>query len=268
MREPIALWPTAVCADIDQEEPTLTPMLLEQGESKALVIVLPGGGYANLAPHEAEPIAEHFNRHGMHAAVLRYRRAPNRHPAPIHDAQRGIRMVRELASTWGIENLRVGILGFSAGGHLASTATVHYDRFTSEEDDLAGKHSARPDASALCYAVIDMSGPFTHVGSRNNLLGDAADDEMKELMTSFDHVNKSTPATFLWHTIQDGAVPVENSMQFATACRKHGVPFELHAYELGNHGVGLATNDMNGVDTWANLCAYFFRRHLIDAASQ
>jgi len=263
-RESIALWPHAVCDDIDQDEPALTTMLLEHGVSRGLVIVLPGGGYGRHAPHEAEPVGELFNRHGLHAAVLRYRVSPHRHPAPIHDAQRAIRLVRNLAAQWGVDDVRVGILGFSAGGHLAATATVHHDAFTSPDDDLAASHSARPDAAALCYAVIDMSGKFTHAGSRGNLLGPDADPQLAGRMSSHLHVSAQTPPTFLWHTTEDAAVPVENSMAFAAACRSHGVPFELHIYEKGGHGLGLAPDDPHGVGTWGDLAATFFRRHLCD----
>lgn len=163
MSEAIPLWPADGQGDAG-EMPTLTPFLLDERSPFGTVVVCPGGGYQNLAAHEGPAIAQWLNANGFNAAVLRYRRAPHRHPVPIQDAQRAIRLVRDHVRMWNLSTDKVAILGFSAGGHLASTAAVHFDRFISDKDDLAGVHSARPDAAVLCYPVIDMAGEFTHRG--------------------------------------------------------------------------------------------------------
>ncbi|MEX0777706.1 MAG: alpha/beta hydrolase [Phycisphaeraceae bacterium] len=257
MPQPLALWPNQAAS-----EPNLTPCLLDDGKPHPLVLVLPGGGYGHLAPHEAEPVAQAFNAHGFHAAVLRYRLGPtHRHPLPLNDAQRAIRMIRARAAEWGVLDGRVAILGFSAGGHLASSATVHYDRFTAQDDDLVPAHSARPDAAILCYPVIDLEGKAAHTGSRRNLLGEQADAELVGRMSTHRHVNAQTPPTFLWHTADDGGVPVDNSLMFFSACRAHQVPAELHVYESGNHGLGLAPGQPY-IATWVEHAAQFLHRHL------
>jgi len=225
------------------------------------VLVLPGGGYGGLAhTYEGDDISRWLNANGFHAATLRYRVAPNRHPGMIHDVQRAMRLIRSRAGEWGVDAGRVGILGFSAGGHLASSAAVHFDRFTSAEDDLAGKFSARPDAAVLCYPVIDF-GEFANVGSRNNLLGEKQDPALVELLSNHKAVTDKTPPTFIWHTSDDQAVPMENALLFAMACRAKRVPVEVHSYESGRHGLGLA-GDSPDVAGWGELCVRFLKRHL------
>jgi acetyl esterase/lipase len=170
--------------------------------------------------------------------------------------------VRRLAPQWGLVDPRVAILGFSAGGHLASTAAVHADRFTCPQDDLAKLHSARPDAAVLCYPVIDLIGEFIHKGSRMNLLAEPFDPALAELLSSHLQVTADTPPTFLWHTADDGAVPVVNSLFFALQCRRYGVPVELHVYEKGTHGLGLAMDHPDGIGAWSELAARFLHRRL------
>lgn len=246
--------------------PTLTPYLLDTTEPRSMVLVLPGGGYGYQAPHEAEPVAKLFNEAGLHAAVLAYRVGPrHRHPAMLQDAQRAIRIIRSQAGAW---NLRrspkgtafVGALGFSAGGHLTSTLAVHHDRFVCDQDDLAATQPARPDAVALCYPVIDLQ-EFAHHGSLNNLLGPTPDPAMVRELSSHRHVGPDSPPAFLWHTADDGAVSVQNSLLYFAACRKHEVRAELHVYESGHHGMGLATNH-RAIGTWGSLACHFFQRHL------
>jgi acetyl esterase/lipase len=202
-----------------------------------------------------------LNAAGFHAAVLRYRLGPRYcHPAMLNDAQRAVRLVRWHAAAWRVRPDAVGILGFSAGGHLAASLTVHPDRFTCPQDDLAGRFSARPDAAVLCYAVIDM-GTLGHEGSRNRLLGPTPRPEALAMMSLHGHVSAATPPTFLWHTADDPVVPVQNSVLFALACRENGVPVEVHVYETGAHGLGLAEAHTS-VSTWAKLCTMFLHRHL------
>ena len=245
------------------DRPTLT-LYHPVGETLGgCVMVCPGGGYGTLADHEGEPVAQWLNRQGFHAAVLRYRHGPdNRHPRPTLDAQRGLRLLRANAEAWGFRPDAVAVLGFSAGGHLASTLAVHYDDFHCAADDLAGHISARPDAAVLCYPVIDMAGPFTHRGSRSNFLGSDLPPDLLDLMSTERHVTAQTPPCFLWHTADDEPVPVENSLQFVAACRKQKVPVELHVYESGRHGLGLA-DEQPDIATWKDHAAAFLMRHLI-----
>lgn len=256
----IPLWPDA--AGDPADVPTLTLHRAQAGSGGATVLICPGGGYAHLADHEGSAIASWLNAQGIHGAVLRYRLGPgHRHPAMIQDAQRAIRLLRANAAAWGIDPAGIAVMGFSAGGHLASTLAVHSSHFHCGADDLAGTVSARPDAAVLCYPVIEMVGPFTHAGSRNHLLGPEPSAEVLDLLTTWRHVTPDTPATFLWHCADDQAVPLENTLRFAEACRRVGVPLELHVYEAGGHGCGLAPGDLV-VRTWQDHCIAFLRRHL------
>lgn len=258
MAAPIPLWPKSNATD-PADIPTLTPFLIDKPVNGGLVIVCPGGGYGGLADHEGRPIAEMLNAAGIHAAVLKYRLGPrHRHPSMLNDAQRAIRLVRHHAAAWKVNPKHVGILGFSAGGHLTSTAAVHYDRFTCPNDDLAATISARPDVAVLCYPVIDMAGEFRHEGSKNNLLGPNPDPALVAQLSNHTQVTPQTPPCFLWHTADDDPVPVQNSLQFVAACRKNRVPVELHVFESGRHGLGLAPD--HPAAAWATHCAAFLHR--------
>ena len=206
----------------------------------ASIVVCPGGGYGGLADHEGTDYALYLNQAGVTAFVLRYRLAPHgyRHPAMLQDANRAIRFVRAHAQDWGIDPHRVGIMGSSAGGHLASTAVTHFDAGDPNAADPVERQSSRPDLGILCYAVITM-GEFTHEGSKRNLLGPDPSPELVRLLSNELQVTKETPPCFVWHTGEDPVVPVENSLQFAQALRKAGVLFDLHIYEKGPHGIGL-----------------------------
>ena len=227
------------------------------------MLVLPGGGYRILAEHEGVDVARKCNEAGFHAAVLKYSLSPDhRHPQMIHDAQRAARLLRVHALDWGLDAAKLAVLGFSAGGHLASTLTVHPETFRCDADDLAPHVSAKVDAAVLCYCVIDIVDPINaHTGSRNNLVGPDVDQATLELLSTNRHVSPHTPPTFLWHTRDDATVPVGNALRFAEACHAHGVPYELHVYESGRHGLGLAT-ELTPVDSWFGLAMHFVRRHL------
>lgn len=229
------------------------------------VLVLPGGAYMMHADYEGHDIAECLNRAGFDATVLKYRLASNghQHPDMIHDAQRAMRVVRRRIATGKARGQKVAVFGFSAGGHLAATLTVHHDTFTSDADELADDHAARPDAAVLCYAVIDFTGDAAHAGSRQALLGERRehDVELRQLLSPQLHVDADTPPTFLWHTAEDDGVLVANSLMFAQACADHGVPVELHVYENGPHGMGLAVDDPS-VGTWIDHAVAFLKRHL------
>ncbi len=260
-RETVRLWP-----DGPADESTLTFFPLDPAaDCHGHVLVLPGGGYQGLADHEGPTIAERLNAAGFDASVLRYRlgSAGHRHPDMLHDAQRAMRLVRQRLEADGVPGRRVAVLGFSAGGHLASTLAVHHDAPPGEADDLVGDYPARPDAAVLCYAVIDMAGPAAHAGSRTALLGEQREGDvaLRERLSTHRHVTAQTPPTFLWHTADDAGVPVANCLMFANACAEHGVPVELHVYESGPHGLGLAP-DNPSVATWIDHATDFLQRHL------
>lgn len=260
---PLPLWPDHAGHSNPADVPTLTFYPAPVHEPVPCVLVCPGGGYGHLAPHEGGTLAEALNARGLHAAVLTYRlgSAGHRHPAMLQDAQRGMRLIRHHAAAWGVRPDAVAVMGFSAGGHLASTLTVHWQRFTSEQDDLAATISARPDAAILCYPVLFLTDDWCHGGSRKNLLGDPADAELVEQLSTPRQVTAECPPCFLWHTADDGSVPVENSLFFAAACRAARVPVELHVYESGRHGLGLAL-ELPEVATWFDHAVAFLNRHL------
>jgi len=246
-QQPQPLWPNGA-PGIETAEPpfapTLTPYLLPGvGDS---VIVFPGGGYAHRAPHESGPIAEAFNARGFSAFVLDYRVAPYRHPYPLMDAQRAVRTVRAT-----MPEGKIAVLGFSAGGHLASTVGTHYDAGDATAVDAIDQLSCRPDALILCYPVISF-GPHGHQGSCLNLLGENPPRELVREFCNELRVTPDTPPTFLWHTADDGGVPVMNSLMFAEGCTANGVPFELHVYRSGRHGLGLAP-EFPHIATWIDL---------------
>ncbi|PZE20415.1 alpha/beta hydrolase [Paenibacillus xerothermodurans] len=256
----LLLWPDGTpnaLGDGEEDKPILVPYLVDAPQPTAAVVVCPGGGYARRADHEAEPVARWLNSLGISAFVLHYRVAPYRHPNPLLDAQRAIRMVRSRAGEWQLDPARVGILGFSAGGHLASVCGTHYDGGRPDADDPIERQSSRPDLLVLCYPVISLD-TFAHMGSRANLLGESPDDYLVQVLSTERQVNKQTPPTFLWHTADDAAVPVENSLMFAAALSGHKVPFELHVFEQGRHGLGLAS-DNTGVKQWTDVCAVWLK---------
>lgn len=259
--ETFPLWPEGAPGAVGKEPvdiPTLTLYRPKEKPTGSAVIVCPGGGYSHLADHEGRPVAEWLNSIGITAFVLKYRLGPRyHHPAPLQDAARAIRLVRARAAEWQIDPKRIGILGFSAGGHVASTIGTHFDAGQPNSSDAVEKVSSRPDALILIYPVITMGG-FTHSGSRKLLLGENPSAEMVTLLSNEEQVTKQTPPTFLVHTANDAAVPVENSLRFAEALRKMGVPFELHIYERGPHGFGLG-GDNPVLSSWPGRCADWLR---------
>jgi acetyl esterase/lipase len=229
------------------------------------VIVCPGGGYAFLADnHEGKQVAEWLNSLGVAAFVLKYRLAPRyRHPAPLLDAQRAVRLVRSRAAEWKVQPDRIGIWGFSAGGHLASTVATHFDNGKPDSSDPVERVSCRPDFLILAYPVITFTEPSLHSGSRNSLLGPNPDPKLLEDLSNEKQVTAQTPPTFLFHTTEDKVVPPENSVLFYLALRKAGGPAEMHIYERGRHGVGLGLGDPVLI-TWKDrLAAWMSQRGLL-----
>jgi acetyl esterase/lipase len=243
------LWPDGAPGAAGSEEadkPTLTIHLPPADNAQGTaVVVCPGGGYAMLAvDHEGKQIAEWLNARGIAAFIVRYRLGPRyRHPAPLQDAQRAIRTVRLRAAEFGIAPERIGIWGFSAGGHLASTAGTHFDAEKAQAADPVERVSSRPDFLILSYPVISFTTEYTHKGSREHLLGPNPDPQLVESLSNETQVTSQTPPTFLFHTDGDTGVKPENSVLFYLALRKAGVPAEMHIYERGPHGVGLAEKD-------------------------
>lgn len=237
-------------------EQNLTAYLPPEGVvNGAAMIVCPGGGYVVLADHEGEPVAQWLNTLGVTAFVLRYRLAPqSRHPQMWEDAAQALRFVRSQAGEMGLNANRIGILGFSAGGHLASTLATHFDAGDADSPDPIERVSCRPDLAVLVYPVITLQEPFAHLGSRHNLLGEAADPASVEDLSNHLRVSAQTPPCFLVHTAEDAGVPPENSLLMALALSAARVPFELHIYERGPHGFGLGGDDPILSD-WPTRCA-------------
>ncbi|MBR5519459.1 MAG: alpha/beta hydrolase [Clostridia bacterium] len=218
-------------------KPYITPYLADG--AKLAVVICPGGGYGGRAGHEGKDYAEFLQKNGISAVVLEYRVYPYHHPAEGSDVQRAIRVVRHELAKLGVE--KVGVMGSSAGGHLAATASVHYDKLFYDPTDEIDEVSARPDFTILCYAVLDF-GKYGHGGTRYCLLGENPTDEQIDYFSLQKQVTENTPPAFLWHTSNDGAVPLPNSLMYAAALYEHNVPCEMHVYPDGPHGLGLAPN--------------------------
>ena len=266
------LWPQGAPGALGSEEvdrPALTPYLPAANANGTAVVVCPGGGYSGLAmDHEGDQVARWLNSMGVAAFVLKYRLGPRyHHPIELQDAQRAIRMVRARAHEWHVAPDRIGIMGFSAGGHLASTAGTHFDKGNAGALDTIERQSSRPDFLILCYAVISFTTEYTHRGSLRNLLGDNPDPKLVESLSNEKQVTAETPPTFLFHTNADRGVPAENSVLFYLALRKAGVPAEMHIYERGPHGVGLASYD-EALRSWPERLAGWMRvRGLLSGAA-
>ena len=259
-KNPIKLWEHTPGYDptIDQDEPTLTPYLLE-GQGNGCVIVLPGGGYVMKAMHEAEVIAKAMNAQGFSAFVLDYRVSPYRYPLPQMDASRAVRFVRCHAARYGVRPDRIAVLGFSAGGHLTACTGVFWDEGDPNSAAPVERFSSRPDAMLPCYPVVDLVGSYAHEGCAQVLLGDRAGDiELREQLSPARHVTERTCPAFLWHTAEDDVVPCQNSeVLFRALCEK-GVPAALHIFPRGHHGLGLAL-DWPQVRRWVDLAGDFLR---------
>lgn len=225
------------------------------------VLVLPGGGYQNLSmDHEGLQVAKWLNGYGITAFVLQYRLGPKyHHPIEMNDALRAMRMIRAHAMEYKIDGNRIGIWGFSAGGHLAATVSTHSDPGNVTATDPVDRFPSRPDFAILAYPVISFVD-HPHQGSLHNLLGDDPDPKLVDELSNEKHVTQQTPPTFLFHTSDDPVVPVENSVLYYLALRRANVPVEMHIYEHGPHGVGLAFYDPI-LSTWPQRLADWLRSH-------
>ena len=271
------LWPGKAphaVGDSATDKPELTAYRPEKPNGTA-VVVCPGGGYGGLAmDHEGKQVGEFFAKLGVTVFVLKYRTANKDRPgplgeAPLSDAQRAIRTVRAKAKDYSVDPKKIGIMGFSAGGHLASTATTHFDAGLLKDGDAIDKTSCRPDFAIFAYPVITLEVGVTHGGTRKNLLGDNPDPKLVERFSNEKQVTKETPPVFIFHTSADTAVVPENAVRFYLACKKAGVPVEMHIYEKGKHGVGLGrdpkwTGGEKSVETWpARLTDWMTARDLL-----
>ena len=260
------LWPEGAPGALGKEDkdiPTLTPYLPEPDKATgAAIVICPGGGYGHLAAHEGADYARFLNESGIAGFVLKYRLGTGgyHHPAMLQDAARAVRTVRARAREWKLDPKRIGIMGSSAGGHLASTLLTHFDAGKADAAAPIERASSRHDLGILCYAVISF-GEFGHRGSRNNLLGTNPPLALVRELSNELQVTKDTPPCFIWHTCEDKGVPVENSLQFAEALRRAGVPFDLHIYQKGPHGLGLGTRDWNPEKRhpWTRNCAFWLQ---------
>ncbi len=260
------LWPEGApgaLGNADKDIPALTVYLPEPEKATgAAVVICPGGGYGMLAPHEGRDYARFLNEQGIAGFVLKYRlgSAGYKHPVMLQDAARAVRTVRARASEWKLDPKRIGIMGSSAGGHLASTLLTHFDEGKADAADIIERQSSRPDVGILCYAVITL-GQYTHQGSKNNLLGSNPSPELVKDLSNELQVTANTPPCFIWHTWEDTAVPVENSLQFAEALRRAKVPFDLHIYQKGPHGLGLGTRDWGPTKRhpWTSDCIFWLK---------
>ena len=245
----VFLWPNGApgtLGNADEDKPALTLYPATGAEKVPTgIIVCPGGSYGALSSvKEGSDVALWLNRLGISAFVLKYRLGPKyHHPVELSDAQRAIRYVRSRAADFGIQPNRIGIWGFSAGGHLASTAGTHFDNGDPQAADPMERQSSRPDFMVLAYPVITMQDPYAHVKSRTNLLGEHPNPALVNELSNELQVTKQTPPTFLFHTTEDQVVPVENSVLFYMALRRAGVPAEMHIYLQGRHGVDLAVDN-------------------------
>lgn len=269
----VTLWPGGAPGakgnDPELDIPTLTVWLpTPEKATGAAVVVCPGGGYGMLAvDHEGKQVAEWLNSLGVSAFVLKYRLGPRyHHPAMLQDAARAIRMVRASGPKWGVDPQRIAILGFSAGGHLASTAGTHFDAGKPDAEDPVERVSSRPDRLILVYPVVALATPYGHTGSKHNLLGDNPSADLVHSLSNETQVTAQTPPTFLAHTNEDTGVPAENSILFVLALRQAKVPVEFHLFEKGQHGMGLGNGARQfgiapnpAFQEWPKLCAIWLK---------
>jgi acetyl esterase/lipase len=242
--ETILLWPKGApgaVGDTDLDKPTLDVYLPASNPTHSAVVICPGGGYVHLSMQkEGSDVAAWLNARGVAGFVLKYRLAPRYgYPAPIDDGMRAIRYVRAHAADYGLDANHIGMMGFSAGGHLTATVSTHFDAGTQNAADPINSFSDRPDFTILCYAALSMRDALTHGGSRHALLGDTSDPKLIDFLSAELQVTSTTPPTFIYHTVTDNAVPVQASVAYFEALLREGVPVEMHLFQAGPHGTGL-----------------------------
>lgn len=257
----IKLWNDKIPSfDADAETPNvMSTFFIDTDKPLPCIVILPGGAYRKRVRHEAEPIAELFNSRGFHAVIVEYRVAPNRFPSGLCDVQRAIRIIRHNAERWQIDPNRIVVCGFSAGGHAAASSLVYPDAY--EHCDEIDEVSHIPNGGILCYPVISVEEEYGHVGSGKNLLGKDKYLEERAQHSVDKRVAANAPPVFMWHTSDDTEVNVKNSLTFASALRDNGIPFEMHIFPKGNHGLGLAV-DRPDVGKWTSLAVDWVERNV------
>ena len=267
---PMLLWangaPGAV-GDAEDDKPTITAYIPASNPTKTAVIVAPGGGYTHLSMvKEGSDVALWLNSHGVAAFVLKYRLGPKYHnPIELGDAKRAIRTVRANSAQYGIAADHIGMWGFSAGGHLTASAGTMFDAGNAAATDPIEQQSSRPDFLILAYPVITMQDPSVHKGSRTFLLGDSPAQADMDAMSAELRVTAQTPPTFLFSTTDDKTVPILNSVMFYSALVKAGVPAEMHIFQHGGHGAGLAPANPQ-LRPWVDLLVKWMRERGYAAA--
>lgn len=236
---------------------TITPYLINDNQKHSCIIVIPGGGYNHRSEKEGKQISEWLNCIGINSFVLNYRVAPYKHPVEITDAKRAIRYIRFYCDKFNIKSDKIGVMGFSSGGHLACNISEHFDEFDFNIYDEIDNINARPDICILCYPVITLIKEFMHSASRKLLVGD--DEKLALKLSCEENVNKNTPPMFIWHTFEDGSVDVLNSIEMGKALSKNNIPFELHIFPDGKHGLNFA-KDIEGTKQWSYLCKNWLER--------
>ena len=260
----IPLWPNGApgaLGDEDADKPSITIYMPSNTSGRMTAVILaPGGSYAHLSMNlEGREPANYLNALGLAAFVLQYRLGPRyHHPIQLGDVQRAIRLVRSHAGEWHLAGDRIGIMGFSAGGHLASLASTRFDAGDAVAGDAVDRVSSRPDFAILAYPVISFAEAWTHQASKKNLLGDDPDPALARSLSTDTQVTAQTPPTFLFHTSADTTVPVDNSIHYFLALRAAGVPAELHVFKEGRHGSGLGLQDP-ALAEWPALLANWLR---------
>lgn len=263
--EPLNLWPDKAPDALGSEPkdtPTLTPYWADAEKSNgSTVIVCPGGGYRVLAPHEGEAYAKWLNTLGINAFVLKYRLATDGYAVPtiLLDAKRAVRLVRSHAAEWNLDANRIGLMGSSAGGHLTATVITQFDAGDASSSDAVERVSSRPDIAVLCYAFILFDQPNPE--REKVFLGPNGTPEQKRLLSPRLNVRTDTPPCFIWQTVEDNRVVPENAFAFAQALREKGVPFALHLYQQGRHGIGLGSKELDPakLHPWTSDCAFWLK---------
>ena len=255
---PVRLWPAASPPDGSRQGdlPTLTAYIPSSNPTGTAVVICPGGGYEHLAVDwEGTQVAQWFNQHHVAAFVLQYRHGPGHHyPQPIDDGRRAMRWVRAHADAYHLTANRIGIMGFSAGGHVASAVSTHFSADTAVVHDAVSRESARPDFTILAYPVVTMEKGLTHAGSRENLLGKDPSNALVDRLSNETQVTDQTPPTFIYTTDADTVVPPQNSVNYYLALHRHRVPAELHVFRVGVHGSGLGQKNQL-LSIWPSLLA-------------
>ncbi len=239
---------------------TITPFLLNDKKIHPCIIIVPGGGYTHRAEHEGAPIAKWLNERGINSFVANYRVEPYSYPAPIIDVKRAIKFIRFHSEKFMIDPNKIGIMGFSAGAHIACCSAEYYDDEEYSPRDAVDKTSARPDLCVLCYPVISMKDEFCHMGSKERIAKN--NPKLEKKLSCEDNIREDMPPVFIWHTFEDKSVPVRNSLEMAIALKEKEIPFELHIYPNGRHGLGMTKCvDIDGTNKWPDSFENWLKRN-------